>query len=84
MLESGYVPVVEKTGGKSNLFIGVLGTQGAVLGSPFQGTVVAPNGLIDLNTVGAPGHSGSFSKTVCHQFLEVLPTTPPELADAIA
>jgi hypothetical protein len=25
-----------------------------------------------------------FSKTVCHQFLEVLPTTSPELADAIA
>jgi hypothetical protein len=60
---------VEKTGGKSNLFIGVQGTSGAVLGAPFQGVVIAPNGLIDLNTVAAPGFSGSFmgKSIIVHQ-----------------
>ncbi len=69
---------VDRLGGVPNLFIGVLGTAGATISAPFRGRVIAPNGPITLDTVGAPGYSGSFmaksltvhqsSKVVCSPF----------------
>jgi hypothetical protein len=70
--------IVDRLGGAPNLFIGVLGTAGATISAPFQGRVIAPNGPITLDTVGAPGYRGSFmgksltvhqsSRVVCAPF----------------
>ena len=58
---------VEKTGGQPNVIVGVLGSQGAVLGAPFHGTVIAPSGIIELDTVGSPGFSGAFVRAKHHR-----------------
>jgi hypothetical protein len=70
--------IVDRSGAAPNLFIGVLGTAGATISVPFTGRVIAPNGPITLDTVGAPGYTGSFmgksltvhqgSKVVCAPF----------------
>jgi hypothetical protein len=52
--------IVEKTGGRPKVFVGVFGTGAVSLGAPFPGTVVALNASLDLATVGSPGHSGAF------------------------
>ena len=52
--------IIEKTGGRPTLFVSVFGTAQVALGAPFTGTLVALNALVDLNTVGSPGHSGAF------------------------
>jgi DNA-binding protein YbaB len=52
--------IIEKTGGRPKIFIGVFGTNQVALGAPFTGTLVALNASVDLATVGAPGHTGAF------------------------
>jgi DNA-binding protein YbaB len=52
--------MIEKTGGRPVLFVGVFGTSQVALGAPFTGTLVALNALVDLATVASPGHSGAF------------------------
>lgn len=51
--------IIEKTGGRPKIFVGVFGTGMVALGTPFTGTLVALNALVDLATVGAPGHTGA-------------------------
>jgi hypothetical protein len=50
----------EPTGRADRLLIGFLGTGAASLERPFFGTFVAPHGKIELRSVSAPGHVGSF------------------------
>ena len=51
---------VDSAGGFPNLFVGYVGSLIVFLNKPFQGTLVAPNAKIDLQTVGSPGHAGAF------------------------
>jgi len=47
-------------GGAPNLFIGVVGQTMVSLEAPFTGTVVVPNGTLQLATVPKPGFTGAF------------------------
>jgi hypothetical protein len=50
----------EQGGGSPRIFMEVFGTDMVSLEAPFTGTIAAPNALLNLATVGAPGHHGSF------------------------
>jgi DNA-binding protein YbaB len=54
--------LVERTGTKPRLFVGSFGTVMVTIGAPFTGTIVAPDGLIDLASVPitGPQHAGAF------------------------
>ncbi|MEO8183149.1 MAG: hypothetical protein ABI895_30325 [Deltaproteobacteria bacterium] len=52
--------LIEKTGGRPKIFVGVFGSSQVSLGAPFTGTLVALNALVDFATVSAPGHTGAF------------------------
>ncbi len=54
-----YKGVEIQTGSDGNLFIGIFGTQGISLQSPFRGTIVAPNAPLELTTQTA-GFAGAF------------------------
>lgn len=50
----------DSAGGFPNVLVGFMGSGTAVVDSLYRGTLLAPNGKINLTTVGLPGHAGSF------------------------
>jgi hypothetical protein len=60
--------IIENSGGRPKVFIGVFGTNLVALGAPFTGTLVALNALVDLATVSSPGHTGAiYAKNITVQ-----------------
>jgi len=51
--------LLEKSGGRPKVFVGVFGSSPVSIGAPFTGTLVALNALVDFATVVAPGHTGA-------------------------
>lgn len=50
----------QRTGSATQLLVGTLGTGTVNVEMAFTGTIVAPNGEIQLASVSAPGHRGAF------------------------
>jgi hypothetical protein len=54
----------------ADVLVQYLGTSELFIQAPFHGTLAAPNALVNLQTVAAPGHSGVFLT----KSIEVSPT----------
>jgi DNA-binding protein YbaB len=52
--------MISRSGGRPKIVIECFGPALVSVEAPFTGTLVAPNALINLASVGTPGHSGAF------------------------